>query len=176
MVSIETIQEIRPRLTSEFGFIEFQPRTPAMLEAYQWGIELHTGQKRMSGEPYFETHCAWVASFLDRLVGNEAWTIAGLLHDSVEDKGISLNDIRARFPGALGEDIAYIVNGVTKLSTPQEGRSRELETLRKIAKFRDPAVYLVKLADKSHNLLTLEFMTPERLKRLSALTASWLAF
>jgi GTP diphosphokinase / guanosine-3',5'-bis(diphosphate) 3'-diphosphatase len=162
MVSIETIQEIRPRLTSEFGFIEFEPRTPAMQDAYCWGVELHKGQKRMSGEPYFETHCAWVASFLDRLVGNEAWTIGGLLHDSVEDKGISLDDIRARFPGALGEDVAYIVNGVTKLSTPQEGRSRELETLRKIAKFRDPAVYLVKLADKSHNLLTLEYMSPEK--------------
>ena len=163
MVSIETIQEIRPRLTNEFGFIEFQPRTPAMVEAYRWWVELHNGQKRMSGEPYFETHCAWVASFLDRLVGNEAWTIAGLLHDSVEDKGISLDDIRARFPGALGEYIATIVNGVTKLSTPQESRSRELETLRKIAKFRDPAVYLVKLADKSHNLLTLEYMTPEKM-------------
>jgi guanosine-3',5'-bis(diphosphate) 3'-pyrophosphohydrolase len=162
MVTIGSIQEIRPRLTGEFGFVDFEPRTPAMEDAYQWGVELHTGQKRMSGEPYFETHCAWVASFLDRLVGNEAWTIAGLLHDSVEDKGISLDDIRARFPGQLGEDIAYIVNGVTKLSTPQEGRSRELETLRKIAIFRDPAVYLVKLADKSHNLLTLQYMTPEK--------------
>jgi guanosine-3',5'-bis(diphosphate) 3'-pyrophosphohydrolase len=162
MVTIETIQDIRPRLTGEFGFTDFQPHTPAMEDAYRWGVELHAGQKRMSGEPYFETHCAWVASFLDRLVGNEAWTIAGLLHDSVEDKGVNLDDIRARYPGTLGEDIASIVNGVTKLSTPQEGRSRELETLRKIAMFRDPAVYLVKLADKSHNLMTLQFMSPEK--------------
>jgi len=162
MVTIETIQEIRPKLTGEFGFIEFAPHTPAMIEAYRWGSELHAVQKRMSGEPYFETHCAWVASFLDRLVGNEAWTIAGLLHDSVEDKGITLENIRDHFPGILGEDIAYIVNGVTKLSTPHEGRSRELETLRKIAMFRDPAVYLVKLADKSHNLMTLQYMSPEK--------------
>jgi len=72
MVTIETIQEIRPKLTGEFGFIEFAPHTPAMIEAYRWGSELHAGQKRMSGEPYFETHCAWVASFLDRLVGKGA--------------------------------------------------------------------------------------------------------
>ncbi len=162
MVDIEPIQEIRPHLAEEFQPGNFVARTPAIAEAYRFGQKLHEGQKRMSGEPYFETHCAWVAAFLDKLVGNEAWTIAGLLHDTVEDSGESLERIKALFPGTLGEDVAYIVDGVTKLSNPRDGRSRELETLRKIAMFRDPGVFLVKLADKSHNLMTLQHMQPAK--------------
>lgn len=162
MVRIEKIKEIRPRLLDEFNLKEFVPRTPAIAEAYRWGKELHAGQMRLSGEPYFETHCAWVGAFLDKLVENEAWTIAGLLHDSVEDSGESLERIREHFPGALGEQVAFIVDGVTKLSAPRDGRSREMETLRKLGMFRDPGVFLVKLADKTHNLLTLEHMPPAK--------------
>ena len=162
MVSIHPIQDIRPHLADEFNPGEFVPRTPAIADAYRWGQELHAGQKRLSGEPYFETHCGWVGSFLDHLVANEAWTIAGLLHDAVEDSGESLERIRARFPGPLGIEVAHIVDGVTKLSNPRDGRSREMETLRKIAMFRDPGVFLVKLADKSHNLLTLKHMPPAK--------------
>jgi len=162
IVRIENIREIRPRLPNDFDYRNFSARTPAIAEAYRWGQELHAGQKRMSGEPYFETHCGWVGAYLDRLVGNEAWTIAGLLHDSVEDKGESLERIKEKFPGPLGEQVAHIVDGVTKLSAPRDGRSRELETLRKIAMFRDPGVFLVKLADKSHNLSTLEHMPPAK--------------
>ena len=162
MVQIESIHEIRPRLAEEFDPGHFIPRTPAIEKAYHWGQEVHAGQLRMSGEPYFETHCAWVAAFLDKLVGNEVWTIAGLLHDSVEDSGESLDRIKALFPGQLGEDVAFIVDGVTKLSNPRDGRSREMETLRKIAIFRDPGVFLVKLADKSHNLMTLAHMSPAK--------------
>ncbi len=164
MVKIQKIEEIRPRLAEEFDPGAFVPRTPAIEQAYRWGQQVHAGQKRLSGEPYFETHCGWVAAFLDRLVGNEVWTIAGLLHDSVEDSGESLDRIKSLFPGKLGEDVAFIVDGVTKLSNPRDGRSREIETLRKIAMFRDPGVFLVKLADKSHNLLTLEHMPPARRK------------
>lgn len=167
MVKIQTINEIRPKLTDEFSVGSFVPRTEAMAHAFTWGQQMHAGQKRFSGEPYFETHCGWVAAFLDHLVCNEAWTIAGLLHDSVEDSGGTLDQVRAMFPGSLGEEVAYIIDGVTKLSAPRDGRSRELETLRKIAMFRDPAVFLVKLADKSHNVMTLEFM-PEAKRRKKA--------
>ncbi len=167
MVKIQWVKEIRPKLTDEFSVGPFVPRTDAMARAYRWGQQLHSGQKRFSGEPYFETHCAWVAAFLDRLVANEAWTIAGLLHDSVEDRGGTLDQVRALFPGSLGEEVAYIIDGVTKLSNPRDGRSRELETLRKIAMFRDPGVFLVKLADKSHNVMTLEYM-PESKRRKKA--------
>lgn len=159
MVTIKQIQEIRPRITTEFDPGVFHPRTEAIRRAYELGRELHNGQTRMSGEPYFETHCVWVAGFLDKLVGKESWTIAGLLHDTVEDQGETLDRIRSEFPGQLGEEVAFIVDGVTKISNPRDGSSREIETLRKIAQFRDPGVFLVKLADKSHNLMTLGHMS-----------------
>ena len=158
MVRIEYINEIRPSLENEFNPGFFIERTEAIKEAYRWGKELHDGQVRLSGEPYFETHCVWVASFIDKLVKNEAWTIAALLHDSVEDRDSNFSQIRDHFPGTLGEEVSYIVDGVTKISNPRDGSSRDLETLRKIARFQDPGVYLVKLADKSHNVLTLGHM------------------
>jgi (p)ppGpp synthase/HD superfamily hydrolase len=163
MVEVEFVREIRPKIADEFTFKgEFELRTPAISKAYDLGKELHKGQRRLSGEPYFETHCVWIASFIDRLFQNEAWTIAALLHDAVEDQGESLEQIQQHFPGILGKHVAYLVDGVTKMSNPRDGRSRELETLRKIARFRDPGVFLVKLADKSHNIMTLEHMSPEK--------------
>ena len=163
MVNVEFVQEIRPKIVDDFSNVgEFHPRTPAIAKAYALGKRLHKGQVRLSGEPYFETHCVWIASFMDRLVQNEAWTIASLLHDVVEDQGETLEEIQREFPGVLGKHVAYLVDGVTKMSNPRGGRSRELETLRKIARFRDPGVFLIKLADKSHNIMTLEYMTPEK--------------
>ncbi len=163
MVEVEYVREIRPRIADEFSFGgDFKPRTSAIAKAFDLGKKLHKGQCRLSGEPYFETHCVWIASFIDRLVQNEAWTIAALLHDAVEDQGETLEEIQQHFPGILGKHVAYLVDGVTKMSNPRDGRSRELETLRKIARFRDPGVFLVKLADKSHNIMTLEYMSPEK--------------
>lgn len=163
MVNVEYVSEIRPKIADEFNLTgDFKPRTPAIAKAYDLGKELHRGQVRMSGEPYFETHCVWIADFIDRLVQNEAWTIAALLHDAVEDQGESLEQIQSHFPGLLGRHVAYLVDGVTKMSNPRDGRSRELETLRKIARFRDPGVFLIKLADKSHNIMTLEHMPPQK--------------
>ena len=169
-VIIKQISEIRPRIGGEFDPGEFHARTETIARAYELGRELHDGQLRMSGEPYFDTHCVWVGGFLDKLVENEAWTIAGLLHDAVEDQGESLERIKNAFPGTLGEEVAFIVDGVTKISHPRDGRSREIETLRKIAQFRDPGVFLVKLADKSHNLITLGHM-PEHKRRQKATEA-----
>ena len=159
MVEVENIHEIRPRITDEFQVSEFVPRTEAIARAYEWGKKVHAGQLRLSGEPYFETHSAWVAAFVDKLVQKEAWTIAALLHDTVEDQGETFEEIKALFPGALGEEVAHIVDGVTKMSSPREGTTREMETLRKIAMFRDPAVFIVKLADKSHNMMTLQYQS-----------------
>ncbi len=169
MVTTHFVRDIRP-VMMEFESLPFTPRTEAIAEAYRWGQELHAGQKRFSGEPYFETHCVWVAGLIDRLIGNEAWTIAALLHDAVEDRGSTLDQIQQRFPGQLGDEVAYIVDGVTKLSAPRDGRTRELETLRKIAMFREPAVFLVKLADKTHNVLTLGHM-PQPKRRAKAMEA-----
>lgn len=163
MVDVEFVHEIRPKIVDEFSMLgDFTPRTPAIEIAYEFGKKIHKGQLRLSGEPYFETHCVWIAQFIDRLVQNEAWTIAALLHDAVEDQGESLEEIQELFPGILGKHVAYLVDGVTKMSNPRDGRSRELETLRKIARFRDPGVFLIKLADKSHNIMTLEHMSPRK--------------
>lgn len=162
MVRVDTIHYIRPRMEEDILCQSFVPRTDAIAEAYRWGKIIHAGQKRLSGEPYFETHCAWVASFIDRLVQNEVWTIAALLHDSIEDRGGSLDEIRRHFPGSIGEQVANTVDGVTKLVTSRDGRSGEIETLRKIAMFRDPGVFLVKLADKTHNVMTLQYMPSEK--------------
>jgi guanosine-3',5'-bis(diphosphate) 3'-pyrophosphohydrolase len=170
MVQIENINDIRPSFDAEFSPGEFIPRTRAIEDAYNWGKEIHKGQLRLSGEPYFETHCVWVAGLMDRLAGVEAWTIAALLHDSVEDQESSLESIQKRYPGMLGMEVAHIVDGVTKISNPRDGSSRDLETLRKIARFRDPGVFLVKLADKSHNVSTLEYM-PEPKRTAKAIEA-----
>jgi (p)ppGpp synthase/HD superfamily hydrolase len=156
------ISEIRPLITDEFHVGPFVPRTESIQRAYDWGKQVHAGQKRLSGEPYFETHCAWVAAFVDNLVNIESWTIAALLHDTVEDQGETLDEIRALFPGELGGEVAHIIDGLTKISNPRDGSSREMETLRKIAMFRDPAVFVIKLADKSHNLMTLQYQPPAK--------------
>ena len=162
MVTIADINEIRPQLSNEFSVCDFVPRTPDIQKAWDWGKNAHAGQLRLSGEPYFETHCAWVASFIDKLVGIESWTIAALLHDAVEDTGETFEEIRAVFPGPLGEEVTHIIDGLTKMSSPRDGSSREIATLRKIAMFRNPAVFLVKLADKSHNLMTLQYQSPSK--------------
>ena len=162
MVRIEYINEIRPRFEADIKPENFKLRTESIAEAYRWGKELHAGQVRLSGEPYFDTHCVWVAALIDHLVGIEAWTIAALLHDSVEDQDSNFEMIQHHFPGPLGEEVAHIVDGMTKISNPRDGSSRDLATLQKIARFRDPGVFLVKLADKSHNVMTLQHMPEEK--------------
>ncbi|MEE4195137.1 MAG: HD domain-containing protein [Anaerolineae bacterium] len=152
----------RYNLIKEFKLDEFVPRTEAIAQAYEWGSQIHAGQKRLTGEPYFETHCGWVGNLVDQMAQNEAWTIAALLHDAIEDQNVSLEDIRKKFPGILGESIAPLVDGVTKLITSRDGRSKEIETLRKIAAYRDPGVFVIKLADRSHNILTLEHMPKQK--------------
>lgn len=162
MVTIADVNEIRPQMGKEFNVCDFVPKTPNIQKAWEWGKKVHAGQLRLSGEPYFETHCAWVAAFIDNLVGIESWTIAALLHDAVEDQGETFEEIQALFPGKLGQEVTHIIDGLTKMSNPRDGSSREIETLRKIAMFRDPAVFLVKLADKSHNLMTLQYQSPSK--------------
>lgn len=162
MAKVMNVSEIRPLVTDEFHVGPFVPRTESMQHAWDWGKKVHAGQTRLSGEPYFETHCAWVAAFVDKLVHNETWTIAALLHDTVEDQGETLEEIRKQFPGGLGIEVAHIIDGLTKISNPRDGSSREIETLRKIAMFRDPAVFVIKLADKSHNLMTLQYQPPAK--------------
>ena len=154
MVEVETINEIRPKLLGEFQVDCFTPRTEAIARAYEWGKQIHGGQTRLSGEPYFETHCGWVAAFIDRLVQNEAWTIAALLHDAVEDQGETIEEIRSMFPGKLGDEVAHIIDGSPRWAIPGMA---DHGSLKRRARLPCSVIqgFLVKLADKSHNLMTL---------------------
>jgi GTP diphosphokinase / guanosine-3',5'-bis(diphosphate) 3'-diphosphatase len=161
--------------------------------AYRMADEAHHGQKRLSGEPYIN-HCIAVASILADLKVPPEVTVAGLLHDTVEDTSVTLADIRREF----GDTVKILVDGVTKLThlprvsrsdqhaengnngdEPEEaqvvpallGRNEDMvsETLRKtfLAMGEDVRVVLIKLADRLHNMRTLSHMPEHKRKRIA---------
>ena len=137
-----------------------------ILESYEFGAEAHEGQKRRSGEPYI-THPVAVAQDLAEMHLDAEAIMAAILHDVVEDTSASLEDVEERF----GEDVAMIVDGVSKLDQI-EFRSRaeaQAESFRKmmLAMIEDIRVILVKLADRKHNMQTLGAMPPEKRKRIA---------
>lgn len=134
-----------------------------IVEAATWSEELHKGQKRASGEPYF-VHPIKVAEILVDLEMDSQTVIAALLHDVLEDTDITKNKIRHEY----GRQVEMLVNGVTKISIIQ-AKSKSVqksETMRKmlLAMTRDIRVILIKLADKLHNMGTLEHQPPEKRK------------
>jgi guanosine-3',5'-bis(diphosphate) 3'-pyrophosphohydrolase len=135
-------------------------------EAYDTAESAHKGQKRRSGEPYI-THPVAVADILADLRMDGATIAAAILHDVVEDTGVSGTEIAERF----GSEIADIVDGVTKLDQIQFKNRREAqaESFRKmlLAMVRDIRVIMVKLADRVHNMRTLGAMPPAK-RRLVA--------
>ncbi|WP_020614095.1 RelA/SpoT family protein [Sediminispirochaeta bajacaliforniensis] len=137
-----------------------------ILEAAAWAKELHKNQKRASGEPYF-IHPLQVAEFLIDLGLDQEAIIAALLHDVLEDTDIELPELRKRF----GKQIGALVDGVTKISIVKaKSKSvQEAETIRKMlfAMTRDIRVIIIKLADKYHNMSTLEYLTPEKRKAIA---------
>ena len=124
--------------------------------------EAHTGQLRKSGEEYI-THPVAVAAILAEFGLNEAVVIAALLHDTVEDTSYSLTQLRKDF----GDEIALLVDGVTKLEKLTYGPTAEAETVRKmiVAMSRDIRVLLIKLADRLHNARTWKYVSPESAER-----------
>jgi len=122
----------------------------------------HAGQLRKSGEEYI-THPVAVAAILAEFGLNEAVIIAALLHDTVEDTTYSLSELRKDF----GDEIAALVDGVTKLDKLTYGPTAEAETVRKmiVAMSRDIRVLLIKLADRLHNARTWKFVSPESAER-----------
>src|SRR5689334_2117863 len=130
-------------------------------KAYEYSQKYHAGQTRASGEPYL-VHPLEVALVLADMKMDPISIAAGLLHDSVEDTSVTIVDIRKDF----GEQVAHIVEGVTKISkidfTSKE--EQQAENLRKmmLAMVDDIRVVLIKLADRLHNMRTLEHLAPEQ--------------
>jgi GTP diphosphokinase / guanosine-3',5'-bis(diphosphate) 3'-diphosphatase len=137
-----------------------------LLRAYRYSARAHTGQKRRSGEDYV-VHCVQVARILADLQLDSTTIAAGLIHDVVEDTAITVPDVEREF----GPEIAQIVDGLTKIGnlpfTSKE--ERQAETYRKLllSVARDARVIIIKLADRLHNMRTLDWM-PEDKKRLIA--------
>lgn len=144
-------------------FKEYNPNQDTSLieKAYHFAEKAHEKQKRESGEPYF-THCCHVANILMDFNLDADTICAGLLHDTVEDTSVTLDDLRREF----NPEIAHMVQGVTKISDLKFSSTDEetVENWRKmlIAVAEDVRVILIKLADRTHNMRTLDFMPPER--------------
>ncbi len=130
--------------------------------AYDVAEERHANQKRKSGDPYI-THPLAVSTILAELGMDTTTLVAALLHDTVEDTGYALEDLTADF----GEEVAHLVDGVTKLDKVVLGNAAEGETIRKmiIAMARDPRVLVIKVADRLHNMRTMRFLPPEKQAR-----------
>ena len=129
--------------------------------AWEFCLEHHKGQKRASGEPYV-IHPLEVALVLAEMKMDSTAIAAGLLHDAVEDTPVTTDEIYEKF----GEQVAHIVEGVTKLDKIQfaNREDQQAENIRKmlLAMVSDVRVVIIKLADRLHNMRTLEHLKPER--------------
>ena len=148
---LNTIRQYHP--SSDLSLIE---------KAYQTAYKCHEGQKRKSGEPYI-IHPICVAIILAELELDKETIAAGLLHDVVEDTSMTLEDVATEF----SDEIAILVDGVTKLTQldlSQDKIEIQAENLRKmfLAMAKDIRVILIKLADRLHNLRTLQYRTQAR--------------
>jgi guanosine-3',5'-bis(diphosphate) 3'-pyrophosphohydrolase len=134
--------------------------------AHAFSAEKHAGQKRRSGQPYF-THPMAVAHLLAEMKFDEVCVTVGLLHDVLEDTLVSPEVLEERF----GKEILELVDGVTKIGKHAYVRRDEAQaqTFRKLilASAKDIRVILVKLADRLHNMMTLEYMSPETRRRVA---------
>lgn len=188
-MKIDSLMEILPQ---NYSVVDRE----MVMRAYRFAEAAHQGQKRASGEPYV-SHCLAVAAILAEMQVPPAVVIAGLLHDTVEDTIVTLDDIRREF----GDEVARLVDGVTKLTnlprvsrgdqhrdktiadedllpepveTSSRSRRKDLtnETLRKVflAMGDDIRVVLIKLADRLHNMRTLGYMPEEKRKRIAQQT------
>ena len=141
----------------------YNPRTnqDMLRRAYEFGEEMHEGQFRRSGEPYF-THPVAVAEILADQQMDDATIITALLHDTIEDTKASFVDVERMF----SREIAELVDGVTKLTNLQltSTETKQAENFRKLfmAMSRDLRVILVKVADRLHNMRTIKSMRPEK--------------
>ena len=142
-----------------------------LASAIDYATEKHAGQKRKSGEPYIN-HPLAVAGILIEWGMDIDTVVAGVLHDTVEDTDATLDDLESLF----GRDVAFLVDGVTKVSQARAGmrnldsylpHTKDNLTKLMIAVGEDVRVIIIKLADRLHNMRTLQFMTPEKQKKIA---------
>ena len=145
------------------------PDLDLIKKAYVYSAKVHQGQIRKSGEPYL-VHPLAVAGILAELKLDEASIVTGLLHDTLEDTLATKEELEELF----GEEIASLVDGVTKLSQVHfskeaSAEEKQAENFRKmiVAMAKDIRVILVKLADRTHNMRTLEHMRPDKQARIA---------
>ena len=152
----EIVAEMGGATSEDIAFVE---------KAYEYSKKAHEGQTRYSGEPYFN-HASATAKILAEY-GLDATTIAaGLLHDAIEDGRVSRADMEKEF----GKELLFIVDGVTKLGTHKyRGAERHAESLRRllVATASDIRVLIVKLADRYHNMQTLEHVPEHKRRRIA---------
>ena len=132
--------------------------------AYEVAERMHDGQTRKSGDPYI-THPLAVATILAELGMTAPTLCAALLHDTVEDTPYTLDTLRDDF----GDEVAQLVDGVTKLDKVKYGDSAQSETIRKmvVAMSRDIRVLVIKLADRLHNMRTLRYLRQDKQERIA---------
>lgn len=141
----------------------YNPRLnePLLRDAFAYGQDMHDGQFRHSGEPYY-THPVAVTTILAEQQMDDATLVTALLHDTIEDTKATYAEVSERF----GAEIAELVDGVTKLTNLQltSTETKQAENFRKLfmATSRDLRVTLVKLADRLHNMRTIKSMRPDK--------------
>lgn len=154
---IERVNQYKPLDEQELELIK---------KSYVFSAKVHAGQKRVSGEPYL-SHPLEVSAILTRLRLDVPTISTGLLHDTVEDTLTTMEEIEELF----GKEIAFLVDGTTKISKLEHSTKIEnqAENIRKLmlATAKDIRVILIKLADRLHNMRTLEFLPEENRKRIS---------
>jgi len=137
-----------------------------LARAYQFSERAHVGQKRLSGEIYV-SHCVEVAKILADLQLDTVTVASGLIHDVVEDTDVTVPQIEAEF----GAEIAQIVDGLTKIGhlPLNSSQERQVENYRKLllSIAKDARVILIKLADRLHNMRTLDFLAAEKRRRIA---------
>jgi len=136
-------------------------------KAYEFGLKRHEGQKRLSGEPYFEAHCVEVAKILASWNMDITTIISGMLHDTVEDTSTTIEEIKSEF----GDDVAELVDGVSKLSgihfTTRKAQQAGNFMKMLISVAKDLRVIIIKFADRLHNMKTIKYMSRIKQHRIA---------
>ncbi|HSJ08795.1 MAG TPA: bifunctional (p)ppGpp synthetase/guanosine-3',5'-bis(diphosphate) 3'-pyrophosphohydrolase [Longimicrobiales bacterium] len=165
-VNIAALDELPPRLRESVRAYAERLDLDTIARAYRFSEGAHRGQKRASGEDYL-AHCIEVTKILADLHLDTASLTSGLVHDVVEDTRYSLDDIREGF----GDEVATIVDGVTKIGKVQfrSTTEQQVENYRKllISMAQDARVITIKLADRLHNMRTLEHLRMDKRRRIA---------